>query len=1157
MHFFDMKASTISLLHCCVLLASSAFLSVAFGQTSFTFDHLDAKGDGLTHNDVTCVLQDRKGFMWFGTIGGLNRYDGYKLIQYRTENRNKTSLPHNSVLCLHEGMDGVLWLGSMGAGLIQYDPKREIFTRYSPTQTIPEALAFSYVRRIVQDNNTLWLGTEKGLVAFDLVNNTFQLHIINNGDALSNDIINLCKGKDGDLFIATGDGAWTYHKSVNMFTRTFPGETSDHPVAVWSIYLDDYGTLWAGFSNGGLIRHNFSTHETKHFLHDPLDASSISSNNVRDIRQIEPGKIWLATDLGINILDLRSEKFERILHNPNNNETISNNSISFLYKDRGNILWACSSGGGINKTDLSRKKFKHYQHDPSNRNSLSNNNVFAITEDYLGKIWIGSIDGGLDQFDPSTEKFVNFSPSIKDPESISSLKILSTGTGPSKNLWIGTDMDGLCMIPAQNLNEKIRFKKYYHGNTSNTINYNVIYSVLEDHTGTLWCGTWSKGLNKLQFPKSAKGGVNYDKPVVTHYEYNLKEKNSISHNVVFNMYEDREGTLWVGTAGGGLNRRKVTRRVIGGKEDVYDTFTSYTTNPDDSTSISDNFVAALYESSTGDFWVGTTTGLNKMDREKGTFTAYTTKDGLASNVVFGILEDAKGNLWLGTHGGISKFDPVKETFRNYSIEDGIQGNVFNPDAYCLSRSGEMYFGGTNGVSVFHPDSIVDNDYKPQVMVTDFRIYKTSGEMLSSNIANEVTLSHEDYIFSFEFAASSYSIPAKNKFAYRMEGFNDQWIYSSADNRTATYTNLDPGSYTFQVRASNADGVWNDEGISIVIHVLPPYWETTWFRTLAVIGVLTIFLLIYFWRIAAIKQQKRVLERVVQERTEEIVAQNEQLVEQQEELEAQRNALALQNQSIEEKNELLENQQLHLEKLVDERTMELLTKNIELQDKNQRFEEYGFMTSHNFRGPVATLLGLCNLFNRKDLADPENLIYMEKIRETTLKIDEMIRDLGFLLDQEKSIDAQFTTVKLEDTISNVKSLLEREIRESHAVIRTDFSEVAQVRGVPAYLTSIFYNLVSNAIKFRKEEVTPEIEIRSFHDDGKFIFISFKDNGRGIDLDQHANTIFHPFKRFHTEIPGKGLGLYLVKTQLKAMAGHIQIESKKGKGTTFRLVLKKPE
>jgi ligand-binding sensor domain-containing protein/signal transduction histidine kinase len=1124
-----------------VLLAFVSLQLVAQNYSgTMRFDHIDHK-DGLSNNSVTSILMDQQGFIWIGTYGGLNRYDGYKIRQYRTEPDQPNSIPSNTIRALYEDEKGIIWIGTHFHGLVIFDPSTEVFTKHRPSNA-DEIPAVSQVRRIYKDNdNQLWLASDQGLIFFDTQSNRFIQHTLPN----SASITTIRQSSNGHLWVGTTEGIFIFDKKTRLFSRFSPDGSDAFSAGVYALYEDENNMLWIGSIGDGLFKYNKLTQRLTAYRSDPRVISSISNNVIHDIQQIEPNKLWIATELGLNILDIRSGKFTRLVHNPDNPTSVSENVIWLIYKDKGEAIWLGTGATGVNKTHKLKKKFNHYLHDPLNPNSLSSNNVFAIQEDHLGKLWIGTIDGGLDRFDPVTKRFKHFKPNARDPKSISSSKILSLHIGPSKNLWIGTDLDGLCMLPAQHLKDSgNHFLRYSRGLEPKFISYNIIYSVFEDRNAVVWAGTWSKGLNKLVFA-GGREQTDYKSPLITHYEYDPRDTTGVSHDVIFTLFEDRQGTLWIGTAGGGLNKK-----VSAKSGTTTDKFVHYGTDPGDPSSLSDDFVSCIYESRKGEFWIGTTTGLNKMNREEGTFKAYTTRHGLGNNVVFGILEDSHGNLWLSTHGGISKFDPIRETFRNYTIEDGIQGNVFNPDAYYLSRTGEMYFGGTNGITSFFPDSIYDSPVRPQVMITNFWLINQAGKKIRQDEARQrsliknrtITLSHNDQIFSFEFSASSYSVPSKNNFAYKLEGFNNDWIYTDANNRIATFTNLDPGNYKFIVKASNADGIWNEQGISIAIAIKPPYWQTQWFQAMAVVGFLGLVWSIYYWRISAIKLQKKVLERIVMERTNEILQQKEEI--------------ETQKESIQQKNLMLENQQLHLEKLVEERTLELTKMNQELKEKNQRFEEYGFMTSHNFRGPVATLIGLCNIFNKENLADDENLILVEKIRETTLKIDDMIKDLNKLLDHETRIQTLTSNVDLEEVIKSTMAILDNEIKASGATVTYHLASARFVRGIPAYITSIFYNLISNAIKFRKENEPLHVEVHG-HKNTDSIIIKVQDNGIGIDLTKHGNNIFQPFKRFFTHVPGKGLGLYLVKSQMRAMGGDIRVESEEGKGTIFTLALQNHE
>jgi signal transduction histidine kinase len=473
----------------------------------------------------------------------------------------------------------------------------------------------------------------------------------------------------------------------------------------------------------------------------------------------------------------------------------------------------------------------------------------------------------------------------------------------------------------------------------------------------------------------------------------------------------------------------------------------------------------------------------------------------------------------------------------------------------------MYFGGINGFNAFYPENITEKPYDPPLVITDFKIFnqrvpvsdeESSRSPLTKHIneTREINLSYKESVISFEFASLNYTNPKKKQYAYMLEGFDTGWNYEGS-NRTATYKNLEPGNYVFKVKGLDNAGNWSDRTASVVVAIQPPFWKTVWFRFLSVLLFSGSLYTVYRYRVSSIKKRQRMLEQQVQERTETIRAQNELLREQGEELESQRAALEVQNRKIAEKNSLLENHQQQLEQLVEQRTLELVKMNQELADKNARFEQYGFVTSHNFRGPVATLLGLTSIFNSAAPGDPVNRYVIDKIRETTARVDEMIQDLSKLLHTENNLESLFQPVALAGVLDNVQVLLAQEITGSGTRIRADFSELPVLPAVPAYINSIFYNLITNAIKFRKPDTVPQLSIRSFPDEDRSV-IEFRDNGTGIDLSLHGDNLFQPFRRFTTQVAGKGLGLYLVKTQLKAMNGDIEVSSTPGEGTSFRLI-----
>ncbi|MCK4980551.1 MAG: histidine kinase, partial [Candidatus Delongbacteria bacterium] len=407
-------------------------------------------------------------------------------------------------------------------------------------------------------------------------------------------------------------------------------------------------------------------------------------------------------------------------------------------------------------------------------------------EDRSGALWIGTIGGGLNKFDSENEKFIHYENDPNNPKSLS---------------------------------------------------HNIVISIYEDNSGTIWIGTYGGGLNK--FDK--------DKGSFLYYINDPDDPTSLSANRVLSIYEDRTGNLWISTWGGGLDKFDRKKEL----------FTHYTHDPNDSTSISSNIIHSIYEDNKGFLWIGTEGGLNKFDRAEEIFISYRLSDGLPNEMVYGLLEDDNGNFWLSTSYGLSRFNPTTEEFRNYDTRDGLQDNVFDFKAYQATNSGEFIFGGVNGLTLFHPDSLVDNTHIPPLILTDFQLFNESVPVgfdknrertilnNSITVSRELELTYEDKVFSFEFAALDYRSPRKNKYAYQMVGVDPDWVNTDASRRFATYTNLDPGEYTFKVKGSNNDGIWNEEGTSIRIIITPPWWKTNLAYTFYIF--LVGFIVFSIWR----------------------------------------------------------------------------------------------------------------------------------------------------------------------------------------------------------------------------------------------------------------------------------------------------------------------
>jgi ligand-binding sensor domain-containing protein len=813
---------------CKTLILLFALASIIYPQgQDINFKHLSVD-HGLSNNFLYSILQDSKGFMWFGTEDGLNKYDGYRFTVYRHDPEDSLSISDNRIGTLHEshyGGNHVLWVGTEYGGLNRLDLKTEKFTHFRHDPDDPQSLSNDRIVSIYEDNlGDLWIGTDAGINKFDRETEKFvrYQHDPKNPTSLgSNQYCTIHESPTAgtsNLWVGTWYGLNKFDRNAEKFTRYKhyrhdPNSLSN--ININDLFFDSSGLLWIATMSGGLNKFNIKTEQFTRFQYDPDNSNSISSDMVVSVLEdnIQGKKVlWIATFNGLNKLDLETKKFTHYKHNPGDPKSLCDNRLNEIYRDKTGSIWIGTFGGGLSKFDPGRQKFAHLKQETGNLNGLSNNVISSITESkYYGPnvFWIGTTGGGLNKYDRNTGSFIHYRHDPGNTNSLSNdfvITLLESKYQGRNELWIGT----LGGFDKFDLKTK-KFTRYrYDPDDPYSISNNEIRSICEDKAGILWIGTRNGGLNRFE----RSSGKFHQKNIL--YE-------------VLSIIEDNTGTVWVGTHLGLARYNSDT-----------DEFTHYKHDPDDPYSLSHNNVLSMYEDKSSRFWIGTSDGFNLYNRETNKFTRYKVKDGLPNNVINGILEDDHGNLWLSTNHGISKFNPEQKTFRNYDSQDGLQSNQFVTGAVCLSQKGEMFFGGVNGFNVFHPDSVKDNPHIPEIHLTDFNIfnkpvYVNSGMLkdgddnyyLQKHISNtsEITLTYKESVFSFEFAALDYHSPQKNQYEYKMEGVDPDWVLTDAARRFATYTHLDPGSYIFRVKGSNNDGLWNKEGTSIKIIITPPWWQT--------------------------------------------------------------------------------------------------------------------------------------------------------------------------------------------------------------------------------------------------------------------------------------------------------------------------------------------
>jgi ligand-binding sensor domain-containing protein len=823
---------------------------------------------GLSQNTVRCMIQDSRGFMWFGGADGLNRYDGYKFVVYKVEPGKFGGLQHSMIRSLFQDHTGSLWVGTEGGGLYRFDAgARIVGFQYDPRDTT--TLSNNYVFALCESRDgTLWVGTDGGgLNKYDREKEQFVRFACNSGDQGSpgdDRVSSISEDSSGALWVGTRGGGLCRLDPQTGTSVRYTADAKDADALssddVLAVHVDHTGVVWVG-TTAALERFDPRRNAFVHYRHDPNNPRSLSSGAVWTVYRDRSGVVWAGTNGGgLNRMVADSAprrgsespaSFVRYVADPSNTASLSNNIVLCILEDRSGVLWFGTESGGVCRLEKYSTKFAHYTVEPGNSNSLNDRSVWSFFEDRSGVLWIGTRTGGLNRFDRGKNQFSFTRQGLNDAVGLGLNFVRSIYEDRSGVMWLGTDGGGLARMRGGGPGRAPEFIRYTHEPADPTsLSCPRVYSILQDRTGTLWIGTRTGGLNRFVA----------DKGRFLHYHPDQGDSTSISDDFIYKIYEDRSGDVWIGTFTHGLNKL-----IRSDDPNASPRFVRYGHDPDDPGSLSNDCVLTILQDSRGVVWIGTGGGgINRLVREPGgrgpaRFIHYTEKDGLGNNFVYGILEDGRGYLWMSTNRGISRFDPKTGLFKNYDMTDGVQSNEFNGGAYLKNRAGEMFFGGINGFNVFQPDSVRDNPYVPPVVLTDFRLFersigKTGDLPLPAPIqeTSEITLSHRENIFAFEFAALSYTSPEKNQYRYRLEGLDPDWIPTDASHRVVSYMNLPPGDYVFRARGSNNDGVWNEAGVAVRVTVKPPFWATWWFRALAAFLGAGIVLIGYRRRLRAVR-----------------------------------------------------------------------------------------------------------------------------------------------------------------------------------------------------------------------------------------------------------------------------------------------------------------
>jgi ligand-binding sensor domain-containing protein/serine phosphatase RsbU (regulator of sigma subunit) len=831
-------------------------------EPQLRFDYITVE-DGLSNGTIFSMVQDQIGFMWFGTQSGLNKYDGYNITIFKHDPQNPNSLSNDNAGNLFIDRDGIIWIGTWGGGLNRLDPRTEQFTHYLHNPADPASLSSDRVQTIFEDQSgNLWIGTAGGgLNKFDRNTETFTAYAHNpaESNSLSNDRVwRIAESSDGTLWVATSDGLNKFNPRAETFTRYFhnpanPNSLTDNLVR--TVFVDQMGLLWIG-TETGLDLFDSTTETFTHFRHSSANPASLSDDIINTIYQDSESNIWIGTSRGgLNRFNRSTQSFTRYTNNPYNAKSLSHNDVRWILEDQSGMLWIATRGGGLNKAAPALSRFRYVGYNPNTPGlSLNNGDIRAIYEDDNYNLWVGTKGGGLNKYDPHTGTFSFYQHAPDTPNSLSENDIYAIHQDNQGILWLGLSGGGLNRFdPATGA-----VTRYQHNpNNPNSLSNNDINTIYEDASGNLWIGTKGGGLNEFG-PTTGQ---------FTRYSHNSADPTSLGSDDVYAMHQAENGALWISTYGGGLNLFDPATKQ----------FTRYLYDAANPTSLSNNDVYTILPGDDDRLWIGTANGgLNLFTPDNNQFTRFTPTDGLPSQVIYGILADQYGNLWLSTGKGLAKFNPDTGQFISYDTSDGLENIGYNAGAYYHSRRGEMFFGGINGLVRFYPDKIKENTQPPPVVITGFsQPDKKLSHILSRQNDRPIELSFRDDVITFEFTALDYTNPSKNQYAYKMEGFDKDWVMAG-NRRFATYTNLDPGSYTFWVKAANNTGIWNETGASIAIIITPPFWETWWFRVggVALAGIFA--LTAYKLRVRNIKAQRERLRVQVIERTAELTQVNQNL-----------------------------------------------------------------------------------------------------------------------------------------------------------------------------------------------------------------------------------------------------------------------------------------
>lgn len=1064
-----------------------------FAQNEIKFVRLDAE-DGLSQNDVLEIIQDKYGFIWIGTQDGLNRFDGYNFKIYN-HGDSETSLTSNYIFSVFSDSKKNIWIGTE-FGLNKYEPSTNTFSKYYIASDDDRTVAQNSIWAICEDlSGNIWLGTQGGLYKMDKSSNEFTEYKQNSlsKNSISNDYISsLVSDTQGNLWIGTrGDGIDKFNISTGKFTnyniKNYKSLKSNY-INCFFYSKKDSNKLWIGTEKGLSL---FDIDKTK-FLDYPI-IKKLHSKYITTITEDYNDVYWIGTKgTGLYSYDQRLDNLQEYKYDPDDPSSIKSSTINKIFIDRSNLIWI-GTQNGINKLVIKKQNFKTYTLPEEYPYHIINNIIFPMVEDKNGVLWLGS-DNGLNKFDRKSGNVKSYRNIPGNNNSLSNNLVRSMVIDKDDNIWISNYRGVDKFNPTTE-----KFKHFHLEDKS--IKVKTVF-LLDDKKGSIWASTTGNGLYRI----NQKSGE------IKNYRQIPGETEGLSSNHICPLELSKDGDMWVGTYYSGILKYNFTS----------DKFSKISVDDPTMQSFNDCTVMILYEDSDGVLWIGSYgTGLYKYNPATNSLKQYTVLDGLTNNVIYGILEDNQKNLWLSTNNGVSKFNIINESFRNFSTKDGLPCNEFNGSGYLQTKSGEMFFSGTNGFISFFPEKITEEKKTPDLVFTDLKLFgesipigeTTDGRSIlktSLQATETIKLSYEDFPFSIEYAALDYKNPEQINYAYIMENYNKSWNY--VGNRRFVSYNLPPGDYIFKVSTTNNSKTLNSNELKLKIIVTPPFWDTALFKFIIGLTIIMIFITIYRYRIYNLNKQKQWLE-----------INNEKL-----------------NKEIDRR-------------IKSEKEKELL--NTMLVEKNKELEQIIYVSSHDLRSPLVNIQGysqeLINVFDNitsqiSSSGESKDLYkYLKYIKTNTDKMASLIQGLLEFsrIGRDKTI---FKKVNInyvfEKVLSNFKDLIDKN------QLTIEINHLPDCYGDTNQLFKVFNHIITNSIQFAHSDKNCIINISGERKD-KFCNYIIADNGIGIDKN-YQDKIFDIFHRLDPEVGnGMGVGLAVVNKIIKNHFGKIEVHSEAGRGTKF--------